>query len=87
MELPFGYLIVVLLLGYSVRAANFTIGTHKLGSKKTRTIVVRFEHLPHTVLQFHRVLLRGLATKNWLGGQIGLVVQFRLFGKPQIRLR
>ena len=35
MELPFGYLIVVLLLGYSVRAANFTIGTHKLGSKKS----------------------------------------------------
>ena len=85
MELPFGYLIVALLLGYSVPFHDWN--PQPRFPKKRATIVVRFEHLPHTVLQFHTVLLCGLATKNWLGGQVSLVVQFRLFGEPQIRLR
>jgi len=81
MELPLGYLVVVLLLGFSVPFHDWN------SQSRFPKIVVRFEHLPHTVLQFHTMLLCGLATKNWLGGQVSLVVQFRLFGESQIRLR
>ena len=81
MELPLGYLVVVLLLGFSVPFHDWN------SQSRFPKIVVRFEHLPHTVLQFHTVLLRWLTTKTWLGDQISSVVQFRLFGKPQIRLR
>ena len=81
MELPLGYLVVVLLLGFSVPFHDWN------PQPRRATIAVRFEHLPHTVLQFHTMLLCGLATKNWLGGQVSLVVQFRLFGESQIRLR